>query len=68
MRRAPAYLESSESSEDSEDSEDSLRVLLADCLLKVRKVTFSSDPSRKWPLQWLVGENLDGGWRGALVR
>ena len=39
-RRAPAYLASSESSESSEVSEDSQRVLLVDCPLKMRKVTF----------------------------
>ncbi len=51
-------------SESSEVSEDSWPV---ECLLKVRKVTFSSDSSRKWLSQWLVGENLDRSWWGALL-
>ncbi len=48
----------------SEVSEDSWPV---EYLLKVRKVTFSSDSSRKWLSQWLVGENLDRSWQGALL-
>ncbi len=48
----------------SESSEDSWPV---ECHLKVRKLTVSNDSSRKWPSQWLVGENLDRSWRGALL-
>ncbi len=33
----------------------------------MRKVTFSSDSSRKWLSLWLVGENLDRSWQGALL-
>ena len=47
--------------------QDSWRVLLVEGLLEVRKVTFSSDSSRKWPSLLLVGENLDRSWRGALL-
>ncbi len=43
------------------------RVLLVEGLLEVRKVTFSSNSSRKWPCLWLVGENLDRSWLGALL-
>ncbi len=47
--------------------QDSWRVLLVEGLLEVRTVTFSSDSSRKWQSQWLVSENLDRSWRGALL-
>ncbi len=47
--------------------QDSWRVLLVEGLLEVSKVFFSSDSSRKWQPQWLVGENLDRRWWGALL-
>ncbi len=59
--RRPTNSESSESSESSEVSENrDWRVLQVEGLLEVRKVTFSSDSSRKWQSLWLVGENLIG--------
>jgi hypothetical protein len=36
-------------------------------LLQVRTVTFSREASRKWQSLWLVGENLDKSWQGALL-
>ncbi len=47
--------------------QDSLRVLLVEGLLEVRSVTFSRDSSRKCQSQWLVDENLDWSWWGALL-
>ncbi len=43
--------------------QDSWRVLLVEGLLEA----FSRDSSRKWQSQWLVGENLDWNWWGALL-
>ncbi len=47
--------------------QDSWRVLLVEGLLEVRTVTFSRDSSWKWLSQWLVGDNLDWSWWGALL-